>query len=375
MSLKDTWNDKVNGQDIIDANDINNIAKSVIGLEDQKTLLYKEQSLNETQKNIARSNINAAPIPLIVTVEDGYASHSPTEMYAHTQKCGTVYLYEDDYGYYNTSYGDDGYWWFYYLDVSDDGIYAREYEIQADKSATIYETDVSNNGASPVKSVNGKTGEVNLSAEDVGALPDTTEIPKTAADVDADPSGTANQRVSEHNVSSESHTDIRLAISTLRDRLNAFLDIDDTTKDQVSEIIALIEDNSELIDSITTSKVSVSDIVNNLSTNVTDKPLSAAQGVVLRLLIENIKVPTKLSELSGDTTHRVVTDAEKNNWNAKSNFSGKYDDLEGTPDIPEVPTSLKNPYSLTITLGNDSYTYDGSKAVSIAIDDGNGVAY
>jgi len=30
-------------------------------------------------------------------------------------------------------------------------------------------------------------------------------------------------------------------------------------------------------------------------------------------------VPTSLSELSGDTTHRVVTDAEKITWNAKQN--------------------------------------------------------
>lgn len=375
MGLKEIWNDKVNGQDIIDANDINSIAKSVIELEDQKTLLYTKQSLDEAQKNIARSNINAAPIPLIVTVEDGYASHTPAKMYAHTQKGGAVYLYEDDYGYYNTSYGDDLYWWFYYLDVSDDGIYAREYEIQADKQAILSETDLSKNIDAPVQSVNGKTGDVNLSAEDVGALPDTTEIPKTAADVDADPSGTAESKVSAHNVSTASHNDIRLLISGLATRLNALADSTDTDLDQLSEIVAYIKSNKSLIDSITTSKVSVSDIVNNLSTNVTDKPLSAAQGVVLRLLIENIKVPTKLSELSGDTTHRVVTDTEKNIWNAKSDFSGKYDDLKGAPKIPEVPTSLKNPYSLTITLGNDSYTYDGSKAVSIAIDDGNGVAY
>lgn len=44
-------------------------------------------------------------------------------------------------------------------------------------------------------------------------------------------------------------------------------------------------------------------------------------------------------------------------------------------NVPTVPSSLKNPYSLTITLGSDSYTYDGSKAVNIAIADGNEVSY
>ena len=42
-------------------------------------------------------------------------------------------------------------------------------------------------------------------------------------------------------------------------------------------------------------------------------------------------VPTALSQLSQDTTHRVVTDAEKATWNAKSEFSGIYNDLTGKP--------------------------------------------
>lgn len=50
----------------------------------------------------------------------------------------------------------------------------------------------------------------------------------------------------------------------------------------------------------------------------------------------NIEVPTKLSELNADETHRTVTDAEKAVWNAKSNFSGSYSDLTGVPTIPTV---------------------------------------
>ena len=42
-------------------------------------------------------------------------------------------------------------------------------------------------------------------------------------------------------------------------------------------------------------------------------------------------IPTALSELSSDATHRTVTDAEKNTWNGKSNFSGNYGDLSGIP--------------------------------------------
>ena len=51
-------------------------------------------------------------------------------------------------------------------------------------------------------------------------------------------------------------------------------------------------------------------------------------------------IPTALSQLSQDATHRIVTDTEKAAWNAKSNFSGNYNDLSNKPTIPTVPSSL-----------------------------------
>lgn len=61
--------------------------------------------------------------------------------------------------------------------------------------------------------------------------------------------------------------------------------------------------------------------------------------------------PTSLSELSEDATHRLVTDTEKSTWNAKSDFSGSYNDLTNKPNLfsgnyndltdkPTIPTSL-----------------------------------
>ena len=44
----------------------------------------------------------------------------------------------------------------------------------------------------------------------------------------------------------------------------------------MSEVVAYIKSNKSMIDAITTSKVSVADIVNNLTTNISNKPLSAA---------------------------------------------------------------------------------------------------
>lgn len=127
-------------------------------------------------------------------------------------------------------------------------------------------------------------------AAEVGALPDTYTPPsQTAQQVGADPAGTAASAVSQHNTDATAHNDLRLALQGLSDRINAALDSDDATLDQMSEVVAYIKSNKSLIDAITTSKVSVADIVNDLVTNVADKPLSAAQGVALKQLIDDLQ--------------------------------------------------------------------------------------
>lgn len=155
-------------------------------------------------------------------------------------------------------------------------------------------------------------------AAEVGALPATYVPPdQTAAQVGADPAGTASKAVSTHNTSGTAHNDIRLELSALAARINAALNSDDVNLDQMAEIVAYIKSNKSLIDAVTTGKVSVSDIVNNLATNAANKPLSAAQGAAIKKLIDAITVPTKLSELGDDASHRLVTDAEKSAWSGK----------------------------------------------------------
>lgn len=129
----------------------------------------------------------------------------------------------------------------------------------------------------------------------------------TASEVGADPSGTAAAQVAAHNTGTDTHSDIRLLIQGLTDRLNALADSDDTTLDQLSEIVAYIKSNRGLIDAITTSKVSVADIVDNLTTNVANKPLSAAQGVALKAMIDGITIPDKLPNPNALTFTGAVT--------------------------------------------------------------------
>lgn len=138
-------------------------------------------------------------------------------------------------------------------------------------------------------------------------------------------------KVGEHNTSDKSHNDIRLLVQGLTDRLNALADSDDSTLDQLSEVVVYIKNNKDLIDGVTTSKVNIADIVDNLTTSVSNKPLSAKQGVILKSLIDDIVVPTLLSELEQDASHRLVTDTEKQTWNSKSNFGGKFSDLTNKP--------------------------------------------
>lgn len=164
-------------------------------------------------------------------------------------------------------------------------------------------------GAVPTtRKVNGKalSADITLSASDVGARPSTwtptaeqvgarpdTWTP-TYSDVGADKSGAAASAVSGHNTSDAAHNDIRLLIAGLVSRLDAIANSDDTTLDQMAEVVKYIKDNRDLISQITTDKVNVSDIVNNLATNVSNRPLSAAQGVALKALIDAIDISGKL---------------------------------------------------------------------------------
>lgn len=114
-----------------------------------------------------------------------------------------------------------------------------------------------------------------------------------------------------HNTSNVAHNDIRILIQGLTDRLNTLADSDDETLDQMSEIVAYIEDNRDLIESITTSKVNVSDIINNLTTNVANKPLSASMGVEIKRLIDNIPNDTLDIVNEKIITHNIAGDAHE----------------------------------------------------------------
>ncbi|MCI7020774.1 MAG: tyrosine-protein phosphatase [Clostridiales bacterium] len=183
------------------------------------------------------------------------------------------------------------------------------------------------------------------------AVPDgyakTTDIPKKPEDIGADPKGTAETAVSQHNTNTDAHNDIRLELKAINDKLTAFFDSDDQTLDELSEIVAYITSNKTMIEAITTSKVSVTDIIDNLTTNVSNKPLSAAQGVVLKGLIDTVSNSLANYQHKGDYALRSELPAVPTNVSAFSNDAGyltAHQDISGKVDKVEGKGLSSNDY-------------------------------
>lgn len=171
----------------------------------------------------------------------------------------------------------------------------------------------------------------------------------TATEVGADPSGTAEAKVSAHNTSADAHNDIRLLVQRLVDRLNALADSDDTTLDQMREIVAYIKNNKSLIDAVTTGKVSTTDIIDNLTTNVSNKPLSEAQGVALKALIDGImgNIGTYVEDYLKENP---ITDSSVKEWAKKELGSGLIVSEDGRLSV-DTADSVEKDNTKPVTSG------------------------
>lgn len=84
-------------------------------------------------------------------------------------------------------------------------------------------------------------------------------------------------------------------------------------------------------------------------------------------------IPKALADLTADSTHRTVTDDEKAAWNAKSNFSGSYNDLTNKPTIPTKTSELTNDIGFKTTDNNTTYTFttgDSNGQIKVTSSDG-----
>ena len=115
----------------------------------------------------------------------------------------------------------------------------------------------------------------------------------------------------------------------------------------MSEVVAYIKSNKSMIDAITTSKVSMADIVNNLTTNVSNKPLSAAQGVVIKTLIDALR-NDKLD--AAELTNAVNTAL------AQAKASGEFDGANGK----DGAQGEKGADGITPSIGDNGNWYRGA---------------
>ena len=139
-------------------------------------------------------------------------------------------------------------------------------------------------------------GSANIALEEAKTYTDTKTADLTSiTDVD--------NKISTHNTSESAHGDIRVLISDLKTELSNFLDVDDETVDQLSEVLAMIDANEGTLESLTSSKVNVSDIIDNLTTSSASKVLSASQGVAIKTLIDALQA----EKADIDHRHDVAT--------------------------------------------------------------------
>lgn len=174
----------------------------------------------------------------------------------------------------------------------------------------------------PVTSVNGQTGTVDLDASDVGARPDTW-MP-TATDTGADEAGTAQELID------------RLAASVAQDLAGYYAKSETYSRTEIdSKISAIPKFAIEVVSSLPTSNISSTtvylvkdsteggglyteyirvngawEILGNQTVDLSGYVTSEALTEALKNLALKSEIPTKLSQLEGDSTHRTVTDTQ-----------------------------------------------------------------
>lgn len=253
-------------------------------------------------------------------------------------------------------------------------------------------------GGGAVNSVNGQTGTVVLDAEDVGALPDSTTIPTQLSQLSDD---SAHRLVTDSEKSTWNgkgtyskpstgipKTDLASAVQTSlgkADNAQPLL-VSGTTIKTINGTSLLGSGNIDV--SGGGSGGSVDSVNGKTGTVVLDAEDVGA-------LPNTTTIPSALSQLSDDSTHRTVTDTQKNTWDAKQAAisdlstirtgaaagatavqpgslatvatSGSYNDLSNKPSIPSAVTeSTVSGWGFTKNTGTYSKPSTGIPKTDLA---------
>lgn len=350
--------------------DIPNVPTKVSELENDKGYLTEHQSLEDYAKKSDIPEIPKVPTKVSELENDsGYITeHQDLSEYAKKTELPEVpkkvSAFENDVGYLTEHQSLDN--------------YPTKVEVTEELNKKQDALD------KYVESVNGYSGEVTLDASDVNALPDTTVIPTVPTVVsaftnDADyatktyVSEVASGKCQAYTFGTVDELDAWLTNIENTDKLNNgdvfyiravgvpdYWWDNETQSKQILETTKVeLDDYAKTVD-IPTKTSQLTNDSGYTTTSEVDTKLGGKQdkltqyvstvngksGVVnltctdVGAMPDSTPIPTALSQLSEDTTHRVVTDSEKATWNAKSNFSGNYNDLSNKPTIPTIPSSL-----------------------------------
>ncbi len=183
-------------------------------------------------------------------------------------------------------------------------------------------------------------------------------------------------KVSNHNTSTEAHNDIRILVSELSTKLNHFLDVDDETSDELSEVLQIINNNRGTLESLLDTKINVGAIVDNLTTANNSMVLSANQGVEIKKLIDDLQ--TAVDGKADDDHNHAATDitsgtlssdrlptvpVSKGGTGATNAKAAQYNLLA---DMNEVTSEIQDSYLVTYKYSSPSADNGGVYARPIS---------
>lgn len=166
-------------------------------------------------------------------------------------------------------------------------------------------------------------------------------------------------------------------ITNLKQRLDTLLDSDDTTLDQLSEIVAYIKGNKDLIDAITDSKVSTSVETGRKYANISNN------GVNIELTIGNINGTSCVSYIFNDdgtvTVEKYVNDELDSSdtlltqklYKSMSYVIGTYNSIKQLKDsnqlIPNTLYVISDYVATTITPDTMAVPYSSQRRLQISV--------
>ena len=152
------------------------------------------------------------------------------------------------------------------------------------------------------------------------------------------------------------NTEIANLVDSAPEALNTLGELATALNNHEDAYDALLETIGGKVDKVTGKQLSTNDFTNDYKSQLdslknfeeTDPTVpswakQANKPTYTAAEVGALPSTTTLANLATDSTHRTVTDAEKDSWSKKSNFSGNYNDLTNKP----APVDLSGYYTKT----------------------------